>query len=169
MARRLKRSWARSGSRWAAFEGGTAPENLSGEILGFIRGGANARGHIVFVDTADMDLKAGSVCLLSLEDLAGVSFSTHQLPLSILADYLQQSLPVEVSFIAIQPKTISFGKSPSSAGARAVDLVVSALRDAVPAPRPAKRDRGSLGNRKRAPGQGRGVGPARAKAKSGRG
>jgi hydrogenase maturation protease HycI len=136
VARRLKRSWTRPGSRRAAFDGGTAPENLTGEIIGFIRGdGEGGRGHVVFVDTADMDLKAGSVCLLSHDDLAGVSFSTHQLPLSILADYLQRSLPVDVSFIAIQPKTISFGKSLSSAGSRAVDLVVSSLRDSVQRPR----------------------------------
>jgi len=155
VARRLRRSCARPGSKCAAFEGGTAPENLTGDIIKFIRGpGSGARGHIVFVDTADMKLRPGSICLLVHDDLAGISFSTHQLPLSVLADYLRQSLPVDITFIAIQPKTVTFGGSRSSAGRKAVDLVVSALRGAILPPRRDKNRTGSGTNRKRAAGAG---------------
>jgi hydrogenase maturation protease HycI len=136
VARQLMRSCAGAGSRCAAFEGGTAPENLTGEIIKFVRGhGTGERGHVVFVDTADMGLKPGSICLLDHDDLAGVSFSTHQLPLSVLADYLQKSLPITITFIAIQPRTVSFGGSRSSAGITAVGHVVSALLEAIAPPR----------------------------------
>jgi len=128
-------SCASPGSRCAVFEGGTAPENLTGEIIKFVRGhGAGNRGHIVFVDTADMGLKPGSICVLEHDDLAGVSFSTHQLPLSVLADYLQGSLPVGITFVAIQPGKVSFGGSRSSASVKAVGHVVAALRDIIAPP-----------------------------------
>jgi hydrogenase 3 maturation protease len=140
VVRQLKRSCSRRSSRCAVFEGGTAPENLSGEIIRFVRGrGTGTQGHVVFVDTADMKRKPGSICLLDRDHLAGVTFSTHQLPLSVLSDYLQQSVPVKVTFIAIQPKTISFGSAPSAAGDKAIELVVAALRGAIPGFRGGKR------------------------------
>ncbi|HEY5133160.1 MAG TPA: hydrogenase 3 maturation endopeptidase HyCI [Candidatus Krumholzibacteriaceae bacterium] len=169
VARQLMRSCAGAGSRCAAFEGGTAPENLTGEIIRFVRGhGTGERGHIVFVDTADMGLKPGSICLLERDDLAGVSFSTHQLPLSVLADYLQRSLPVEITFIAIQPRTVSFGGSRSSAGITAVGHVVSALLEAIAPPRRDARPAGPPVSRKRTALAGR-VGRIRRQGMKGRG
>jgi hydrogenase maturation protease HycI len=153
VARRLMPSCAGAGSKCAVFEGGTAPENLTGEILRFVRGrGDGERGHVVFVDTADMGLKPGSICLLERGDLAGVSFSTHQLPLSIIMDYLQASLPVDITIIAIQPKTVSFGGSRSAAGSAAVGHVVSALLDAIAPPRRDAHIPGPLAGRKRTSG-----------------
>ncbi len=165
MARRLKRAWARSHGTRAVFDGATAPENLTGELIGFIRGAsAGGRAHLVIVDTADMGLRAGSICLLDHDDLAGVSFSTHQMPLSVLADYIQQTAPVDISFVAIQPKTVSFGRSPSPAVSRAVDAVAAALRDSVPGARalPAGLPRGAGKAKKRpAPKGGRRKRPAK--------
>jgi hydrogenase maturation protease len=135
VARQLMPSCVGAGPRCAVYEGGTAPENLTGEIIRFVRGReAGGRGHVVFVDTADMGLKPGSICLLGHDDLAGVSFSTHQLPLSVLADYLRGSLPVDITFIAIQPRTVSFGGSRSIATMKAVGHVVAALRDVIAPP-----------------------------------
>jgi hydrogenase 3 maturation protease len=139
VARVLRRAWGRSRSMYAAFEGGTAPENLTGEISRFVRGHeGTGRGHVVLVDTADMNLKPGQVCLLHRDDLAGVSFSTHQLPLSVLVDYIQESSAVDVTIVAIQPKTVLFGGPLSSAVGKAADLVASALRGAVSPPRAGK-------------------------------
>jgi hydrogenase 3 maturation protease len=166
VAQRLKRSWGHPGSKRAAFEGGTAPENLTGEVIGFVRGaGAGERAHVVIVDTADMGMRAGSISLLAHDDLAGVSFSSHQLPLSVLADYIQQTLPVDISFVAIQPKSLAFDGSQSAAVSRAVDSVVAALREAAPGarrPQASRRGGAVMAPRKRPPAKG---GKRKARAK----
>jgi hydrogenase maturation protease HycI len=132
VARKLAHALATSRSRAAAFDGGTAPENLTGEIIRFIRsGGADSTGHIVLVDAADMKLKPGALCLLVPRQILGMSFSTHQLPLSVLTDYLQQSLGCAITIIAIQPDRTGFGDPICPAITAAVTHVVAALRGAI--------------------------------------
>lgn len=113
------------------FVGGSAPENMTGEIRRFVRHENTAGGHVVLVDAAHMDEKPGTVRIVASEDLAGVSFSTHQLPLTVLVDYLRQSVGVVVTIIAIQPKSVSMGAPVCRAVTQAVARVVSALRRAI--------------------------------------
>ena len=101
------------------FDGGTAPENLTGEILRF------KPSHILLVDAADLGLQPGAVKLIAPDKIAGMSGSTHVLPLKILADYLTQSLPCpaniagqsqaggQVVVIGIQPGRTDFGAAVS--------------------------------------------------------
>jgi len=91
------------------FEGGTAPENLTGEIIRF------RPSHILLVDAADLGLKPGAIKLIEPEAIGGISFSTHVMPLKILADYLKQSLPCHIITIGIQPGHTGFGLAPSKA------------------------------------------------------
>ena len=120
MIRELRRLSARTRRpAIGLFEGGTAPENLTGEILRF------QPSHILLVDAADLGLKPGTVKLIKPEAIGGVSFSTHVLPLKILADYLSQSLPCpacnaehnmagrQVMVLGIQPGRTDFGMAPS--------------------------------------------------------
>jgi hydrogenase 3 maturation protease len=83
--------------------GGTAPESLTGEIKRF------SPTHLVIIDAADMNKKPGATALLNPEEAAGISFSTHQLPLKIMIDYLLKSISCQISVIGIQPKTLAFG------------------------------------------------------------
>jgi len=132
VARKLAHALATSRSRAASFDGGTAPENLTGEIIRFIRGGdADSRGHIVLVDAADMKSKPGALRLLVPRQILGMSFSTHQLPLSVLTDYLQQSLGCAITIIAIQPDKTDFGNAICPAITAAITHVVFALRAAI--------------------------------------
>ncbi|MBU4198893.1 MAG: hydrogenase maturation peptidase HycI [Verrucomicrobia bacterium] len=89
------------------FDGGTAPENLTGEIL------RCKPSHILLTDAADLGLKPGAVKLIEPEQIAGMPFSTHVLPLKILTDYLTQSLSCRVIVLGIQPGRTDFGRTPS--------------------------------------------------------
>jgi len=134
VARKLAHALSASRSRAAAFDGGTAPENLTGEIIRFIRGGAaDSTGHIVLVDAADMKSKPGALRLLVPRQIRGMSFSTHQLPLNVLTDYLHQSLGCPITIIAVQPANTAFGDAICPAVTAAVTHVVSALRGAIKA------------------------------------
>lgn len=89
------------------FDGGTAPENLTGEILRY------KPSHILLIDAADLGLKPGTIKLIEPGNIGGISFSTHVLPLKILADYLARSHDCQVTVLGIQPGRTDFGRTPS--------------------------------------------------------
>jgi len=111
--------------RLKIFFGETAPENLTGEIKKF------KPTHLVIVDCADLGQKAGAIKLIMPEEIGGISFSTHRMPIKILADYLQESINCDILFIGIQPKIIDFGVSPSAEVAASVKVVAGLIKEAM--------------------------------------
>ena len=108
------------------FEGSTAPENLTGEIIAF------KPTHLVIVDSADIGEKPGTVLLLRADEVSrGISFSTHKIPPKILIDYFTNSLKCEIVIIGIQPKSISFGKPASKAVISAAKSVAVSIVEAL--------------------------------------
>lgn len=86
------------------FWGGTAPENLSGQIRNY------SPTHLLFIDAVDAEKNPGEVVFFSTqEEISGFSFSTHRLPLFLLAEYLNNSIGCKVLCLGIQPKSINFG------------------------------------------------------------
>ena len=109
-----------------AFDGSTAPENLTGEIRAF------KPTHIIIVDTADIAEAPGTVLLLKAGEVGrGISFSTHKIPLKILIDYFAHSLKCEIIIIGIQPKSISFGKPVSKAVIASSRSVAASILEAL--------------------------------------
>jgi hydrogenase 3 maturation protease len=84
VARRLA-AWARrTGSeRLAAFVGGAAPENFTGEIL------RHRPDLLVLVDAAHLGNAPGAVEVIAPEAVGGLAFSTHMLPVPIFLDYVR--------------------------------------------------------------------------------
>lgn len=91
-------------SKVRVFLGGIAPENFTGEIKKF------NPTHIIIIDCADFNQKPGAISFIDPKNISGVSFSTHTLPLNILADYIARDINCETLIIGIQPKTIEFEK-----------------------------------------------------------
>lgn len=108
-------------SKLQVFFGGTAPENLSGEIKKF------NPTHIIIIDSADTGQKPGTIMLINPEDAGGISFSTHMMPLAMLADYFKESLKCETVIIGIQPKTLKFGECVSKEVKKSSRQVSSAI------------------------------------------
>ena len=106
-------------------EGGSAPENFTGEILRF------RASHLLVVDCAELDAPPGTVRLFPVEEMGGISSSTHSLPLSIILSYLQGSCPCEALVIGIQPKTLAFDGRPSDEALAAADSVFRLLLEAA--------------------------------------
>jgi len=109
--------------QFQVFFGHTAPENLSGEIRKF------EPGHVVIIDAADMEKKPGEISIFTPESAGGISFSTHKLPIKVLAQYLSQSFECRVIIIGIQPKTLDFGKDVSKEVKKAVGEVAHAIQE----------------------------------------
>ncbi|MDR0843206.1 MAG: hydrogenase 3 maturation endopeptidase HyCI [Acidobacteriota bacterium] len=84
--------------------GGSAPENILGEVKAF------QPEIIVFIDAAVLGQAPGAVRLIDTreEKISGISFCTHSLPLTIIANYIRQCLPCEIFVIGIEPSDMGF-------------------------------------------------------------
>ncbi len=102
-------------------EGGPAPENFSAPIRRF------SPDLVIFIDSAAMDARPGTVAWLEMDDLDGLSASTHTLPLSVLGKFLQAELNCEIGLIGIQPESLEFDAPLSASVERAVDEVVAGI------------------------------------------
>jgi hydrogenase 3 maturation protease len=107
------------------FFGATAPENLTGEIRTF------KPSHVIMVDSANLGVKPGTVQLLDPAKIGGISFSTHALPLKMMADYLRESIKCKVLIVGIQPKSLEFGEKVSPEVRKAVKFVSSAIIEVI--------------------------------------
>lgn len=83
--------------------GESAPENFTGVIKAF------RPDVLIIVDAAFMDMPAGSLQLLPYEKAAGLSFSTHMLPLPMMMDYIAFECGCRSYVIGIQPENTDQG------------------------------------------------------------
>lgn len=103
------------------FEGGNAPENVTGFITAF------RPTHILLVDAAEIGTPVGECREISADEILDVCFSTHTLPLKILIDYLRQATGATISVIGIQPGNLEFGKQPTAEIENGVRHLIAAL------------------------------------------
>ena len=113
--------------QFKVFLGHTAPENLSGEIRKF------EPDHVVIIDAAEIGKKPGEIAVFTPENAGGISFSTHKLPIKVLAQYLSQSFACRVIIIGIQPKELDFGKPMSKEAKKAAGEVASIIKEVLTA------------------------------------
>ncbi|TAL33226.1 MAG: hydrogenase 3 maturation endopeptidase HyCI [Spirochaetes bacterium] len=77
--------------------GSTAPENLTGTIRDF------NPSHLVIIDAAMLGLPPGGTRVIARDEIGGVSFSTHRLPMNILIDFISATLSCAIVVVGIQP------------------------------------------------------------------
>jgi len=106
-------------------EAGHAPENRTGELRNF------APNLVLLIDAAEMGETPGTVQWIAEEDIDGMSASTHSLPLSMLARYLNLELGCKVNLLGIQPGSNEVGETVSAIVLQAVDEVVKGLDEAI--------------------------------------
>ncbi|MFA5113879.1 MAG: hydrogenase maturation peptidase HycI [Candidatus Margulisiibacteriota bacterium] len=105
--------------------GGTAPENLTGEIKKL------KPSHLLIVDAAELKAAPGTVKLLTPEEIGGFSFSTHALPLKVMIDFILADWQCAVTIIAIQPADTRFGAPVHPAVNRAVGELADSLKAVI--------------------------------------
>jgi hydrogenase 3 maturation protease len=90
--------------------------------------------HVILIDACDMNLKAGQVGLIQLADIDYPFFTTHGIPLKLLASKLLPN--AETWILAIQPERMEFngGLSPAvlDAATSIADFVVETLMGREP-------------------------------------
>jgi hydrogenase 3 maturation protease len=102
-------------------EAGHAPENLTADLRRF------RPDLILLIDAAEMGELPGAVRWIDVDELDGLSASTHTMPLCMLASYLTLELNCQVALLGIQPKSNDVGETISPEISQAVDAVVGDL------------------------------------------
>ena len=85
-------------------EAGHAPENCTAVLRRF------APDIVLLIDAADMGEAPGAIHWIDMDEIDGISATTHTLPLSMLAEYLSLELNCEVSLLGIQPGSVEVGE-----------------------------------------------------------
>ena len=114
-----------AGERLALVKGGPAPENFTGVIKAF------EPDLLLVVDAAYLELPAGSIQILPEERAAGLSFSTHMLPLPMMLAYLKLECACETCLVGIQPATTEQGLGMTKRVQEGAELLAGILAQAI--------------------------------------
>jgi hydrogenase 3 maturation protease len=106
--------------------GGEVPENYTGKIR------ALKPTHVIIIDAALAKQKPGTILLMDDKRIKNESVSTHQVPLSLLVQYLRESVGAEVVLIGVEPKSLEWGKPISPPVKKAITALAKALVDTLP-------------------------------------
>jgi len=79
---------------------GTTPENYTSLIK------QHKPDHLIIIDAVDMHLPAGEIRIIQKNKISELCISTHGIPLSLLINYLQQTIKT-ITLIGIQPKIMT--------------------------------------------------------------
>jgi hydrogenase 3 maturation protease len=102
-------------------DGGHAPENSTAKLRRF------GPDIVLLIDAAQMGEAPGTIRWIDMEDLDGLSASTHSLPLSMLAKYLSLELGCEVKLLGIQPRSNKVAETVSYEALQAIEEIVAEL------------------------------------------
>jgi hydrogenase 3 maturation protease len=108
-------------ARVLVIESESVPENYLDTIVAF------NPSHILILDAALLALPAGTTRFLESIPAIPSSISTHTLPLHLFTSYLQRILEVQIGFLLIQPKDITFGEGLSPEIQATLSRVVATL------------------------------------------
>jgi hydrogenase 3 maturation protease len=104
-------------------EGGSAPENFSGPLRRFYP------DWLILLDIAQMEAEPGGIDWLEMNEIEGVTATTHGLPVSMLANFLISETNCRVGALLIQPASLEFDGALSAEVSEAVDELVEGLTE----------------------------------------
>lgn len=122
VARRLREAGLRG---VLVIEAETVPENFTGELRRF------RPSHVLLVDAAHFGGRPGDVVVApSSSSTHGVSFSTHHMPLSMFARFVEASIGAKVILVGVQPGSLH-GEGLSPEVEEAVSLLTKILSEVL--------------------------------------
>lgn len=111
--------------RIQVYETSTTPENFNGAIRKL------QPDLIVMIDAADMNQEPGRIAFLDAKQMHTLMHSTHTLPLSFLAGYLEQMGSAKVIALGIQAGHIKLDQPMTKEVADSVKAIVRAFAGAL--------------------------------------
>jgi hydrogenase 3 maturation protease len=98
--------------------GGETPENFTADIRRF------QPALTIILDSCVSGKKPGTIYIVDPEKIQFDDISTHRLPLSMLAKFLEKTIPTKVIILGIEPANLNFGDDISPEVNKAIDNFV---------------------------------------------
>jgi hydrogenase 3 maturation protease len=86
-----------------SINGDLVPENFTQDLRNF------QPKNVIIIDAAFMEKIVGEVEIIRINDITGISFSSHSMPLSVLGKYLSKETGANIFILGIQADRIDFG------------------------------------------------------------
>lgn len=99
----------------------TVPENFISHII---------ESHpqlILLIDAALMQTDPGTIQLIDKDNIGGIAFSSHQLPLTFFIEYLENNITTTILILGIQPLTDEFAQPLSKPVKQAANEIITTL------------------------------------------
>ena len=103
------------------FDVGETPENYLEKIA------REKPNTIVLIDAVELGASPGTIKIIEGDDIRNESFSTHNVSLKVVVNYLQKESSGDVFLLGIQPETIEFGRGISKAVRESLENIVETL------------------------------------------
>lgn len=103
------------------FDVGETPENYLEKII------KEKPDTIVLIDATDLGVSPGAVEIIESDDIRNESFSTHNVSLKVVVNYLQKETSADVFLLGIQPETIELGREISQPVRDSLEDIVETL------------------------------------------
>jgi len=100
---------------------GTVPENFINLLI------EKHPEFILLIDAALMQAEPGTIRLIDKDNIGGIAFSSHQLPLTFFIEYLESNIATTILVLGIQPLTDEFAQPISEPVQTAANQIINAL------------------------------------------
>ncbi|HPM42890.1 MAG TPA: hydrogenase maturation protease [Candidatus Omnitrophota bacterium] len=108
------------------FDCGTVPENYIFPIL------STSCDTVILVDAADLGIRPGGAMVFGLDEIANVSFSTHNPSPRLFTDLLKTGKEnMNIFVVSVQPKSMELGQPLSEEVLKGLDVLAEAIAGAV--------------------------------------
>jgi len=108
-----------------SINGDLVPENFTRDLRKF------QPDNIIIIDAAFMGKSAGDIEIIRINEVTGISFSSHSMPISVLGKYLSQEIGANVYILGIQPINIDFGSEISIEVIEAADKIFEMIKEEI--------------------------------------
>ena len=102
-----------------------APEKYIGKVIKL------APDTLIIIDAVHLGMSSGKYRLLRPEKLTGVGFSTHDIPLPDLVEYIKTEIDVEIYILGVQPEQLVLGESLSDPVKKTIQTLENLLIEAI--------------------------------------
>jgi hydrogenase 3 maturation protease len=86
---------------------------------------------LIIIDAVHLGMSSGQYRLLKPEELTGVGFSTHDIPLPDLVAYVKAEIDVEVYILGVQPEQLELGENLSDPVKKTIQTLENLLIEAI--------------------------------------
>ncbi len=114
-----------NGPSFLSINGDLVPENFTGDLRKF------QPDNVIIIDAAFMEKRAGETAIIGINEITGVSFSSHSMSLSVLGKYLSQEIGANVYILGIQAANIDFGSEISPKVRDSADYIFEIIKKEI--------------------------------------